>query len=459
MAETSRYAVVDIETTGGVAGRGRITEVAIIVLENGVIVDEFVSLINPEQAIPPYITRLTGITNEMTAGAPRFYEVARKIVEITNDAIFVAHNAAFDYNFIRKEFESLGYDYTREVLCTVRLSRKIIPGHATYSLGSLCRDLGIPLSERHRAGGDARATALLLLHLFEKHGFEIKVQDELDVKGLHPALSLDAIRTLPHKSGVYYFHNQQGDVIYVGKSKNIYRRVLSHLSAKGKRSLTVKSQLTEITCQETGSELLALLKEQDEIKRLKPLFNRAGRRTRFNWGLYNYMDRSGYERFFVQRVNGTMQPLDAFASREEARVALYRLAGENGLCHRLAGLEDKEGTCFNFSIKQCKGACGGFESPAEYNLRAAKLKTALALGSSNFVLFDTGRVRNESSFVWVEKNVLRGYGWIDSETVIQYPSQLENYIAGGCDNSDTRRIVRTWVRTRMTGKMKLMQYE
>ncbi len=458
MAETSRYAVIDIETTGGAAGRGRITEVAIFVLEGGAIVDEFVSLINPEQTIPPYITRLTGITNEMVAGAPRFYEVARKIVEITSNAIFVAHNAPFDYNFIRKEFESLGYDYTREVLCTVRLSRKVIPGHATYSLGSLCRDLGIPLSERHRAGGDARATALLLLHLFDKQGYEIKAQDELDIKGLHPALSLDAIRGLPHKSGVYYFHNPQGDVIYVGKSKNIYQRVLSHLSAKGKRSVNVKSQLTGITCEETGSELLALLKEQDEIKRLKPLFNRAGRRMRFNWGLYNYADRAGYERFFIQRVNGSGQPLDAYASREEARAALYRLADQYGLCQRLSGLEERAGTCFNYSIKKCNGACGGLEPPLEYNLRAAKLKSTLTLGSSNFVLFDAGRVRNESSFVWVEKNGLRGYGWIDKETVIQDPSQLENYIAGGSDNSDTRRIVRIWVRTKMTSKMKLVHY-
>ncbi len=459
MKEIPRCAVIDIETTGGAPGKGRITEIAIFVMEGEQMVEEFDSLVNPEQPIPPYISQLTGITNEMVEDAPKFYEVAKKVVEITTDAIFVAHNASFDYSFIRKEFESLGYNYSREVLCTVRLSRKIIPGFASYSLGNLCRDLEIPLNDRHRAGGDARATALLLQHLIDKQGHWITSGKEIDVKGLRPELDMAAIHKLPHSSGVYYFHNDQGEVIYVGKSKNIYQRVLSHLSAKGKRSLNIKSQLIEVTFEETGSELVALLKEMDEIKKIKPLFNRAGRRTRFNWGLYNYKDRNGYERFFLQKVSGPVKPLDTFASREAAQEALYNWADEYHLCHRLAGLEDKTGSCFQYSVRQCLGACVGEEPPDSYNQRALKMKANLEFESANFALFDAGRNVEEASFVLIQNNALRGYGWIEKDQPIQHPSQLEDFIAGGEDNRDTRQILRAWMRKKSTSKMMMVKFE
>lgn len=454
-----RYAVTDIETTGGAPGKGRITEIAVFIVEDNEIVDEFVSLINPEQNIPPYISRLTGITNEMVARAPKFYDVARRIVEITSDTIFVAHNASFDYNFLRREFESLGYTYTREVLCTVRWSRKIIPGYASYSLGVLCAQLGISLQDRHRAGGDAKATALLLIHLIKIQVSAITSYDEVDLKGLHPDLKMETIKALPRQSGVYYFHNPKGEVIYVGKSKNIYNRVLSHLSARGKRAVNMKMQLADISYEETGSELLALLKEMEEIKQLKPLFNRAGRRTRFNWGLYNYRDRAGYERFFVQKITDSVLPLDAFSSREAATTNLYQLAEKFNLCHRLCGLGDKTGACFNHSVHQCNGACLGKEPPHVYNLRTEKMISSLSYSSRCFVLIDEGRHSRESSFVWVENNVLKGYGWIDSEEEIRDPSQLTDFIAGGSDNRDTRQILRGWLKNKMTRRMKLVTYQ
>ena len=199
-----RYAVIDIETTGGKAGIGRITEIAIYVLQGNIIVEEFTSLVNPECVIPPYISNLTGITNQMVENAPRFFEIARKVVEITEDTIFVAHNAPFDYNFVKKEFEALGYNYERDVLCTVRLSRKILPGHKSYSLGNICADLNIPLSDRHRAGGDAHATALLLQYLINKQGDYILAEDDVDLRGIHPDLDLKKVRKLPEEPGIYF---------------------------------------------------------------------------------------------------------------------------------------------------------------------------------------------------------------------------------------------------------------
>jgi DNA polymerase-3 subunit epsilon len=457
--DLSKYAVIDVETTGGKAGIGRITEIAIFVMQGKEIVDEFVSLVNPECHIPPYISQLTGITNQMVEDAPRFFEIAKKIVEITDDAIFVAHNAPFDYNFIRKEFESLGFNYQREVLCTVRLSRKIIPGHRSYSLGNICHDLGIPLSDRHRAGGDAHATALLLNRLIEQQGDYILAEQDLDIKGIHPDLEMGKIRQLPEAPGIYYFHNAENDVIYVGKSKNIRKRVLSHLSAKGKRNFRMKEQLVDVSFELTGSELVALLMESDEIKQQKPLFNRAGRRTLFNWGIYSIKDRNGYQRFFIDRIKDNInQPLDAFSTKDAAAVALSGWADEFGLCRRLCGLEQPSGACFNYSVHLCQGACVGEEPHESYNLRAEKMMEHLNFASRNFVIFDAGREAGEQSFVWIARNSVKGYGWIQKENLIREPDDLEDFLAGGTDNRDSRQIVRSWLRNNANRSTKILKY-
>lgn len=164
------FTIIDIETTGTVHKYGKITEIAIYVHNGERITDQFVTLINPEIDIPLYITRLTGITNQMVAGAPRFYEIARHIVELTAGRIFVAHNVNFDYNFIHEEFDRLGYTFYRKKLCTVQLSRRLFPGRPSYSLGKLCSDLGIEIEGRHRAAGDALATVKLFEKLLEKNG-------------------------------------------------------------------------------------------------------------------------------------------------------------------------------------------------------------------------------------------------------------------------------------------------
>ncbi len=454
-----KYSVIDIETTGGKAGIGRITEIAVYIMEGEKIVDEYSTLINPECAIPPYISNLTGITDQMVENAPRFYEIAKKIVEITEDCIFVAHNAPFDYNFIKKEFEALGYNYERKVLCTVRLSRKIIPGHRSYNLGNICQDLQIPLFHRHRAGGDAHATALLLRYLIRKQGNFIETEDNFDLKGIHPDLDLKKIRQLPEQPGVYYFHDEQNEVIYIGKSKNIRKRVFSHLSAKGKRNLRMKEQLVDVSYELTGSELLALLRESDEIKQQKPLFNRIGRRTVFNWGIFSISDRKGYQRFFIDRIkDNNNQPLDAFSTRDAAVKALTTSAEKYDLCRQLCGLEDKSGPCFNYSVYQCKGACAGAEAPENYNQRTSKMTDSMNFSSQNFVVFDKGRETREKSFVWVERNALKGYGWLTQEEAITHPENLSDYLAGGVDNRDNRHIIRSWLRKKANESTKILKY-
>jgi len=335
------YAIVDIETTGGSARLERITEIAVYIHDGNRIVEEFSTLINPERNIPCFITSLTGITNEMVEEAPKFYEVARRIVELTEGKIFVAHNARFDYSFIRQEFNMLGYNFKRPILDTVALSRKLIPGHSSYSLGNLCNDLGIEINGRHRASGDALATVRLLELLLEKDrelnsGSLIKNRKAAK---LHPALDIAKLEEIPEEPGVYYFHDEGGDVIYVGKSRNLSERVSSHISNNtSAREMEMRSMIADITWERTGSELIALLMESAEIKSRKPRFNRAQRRTGFRHGIYSETDEAGYIRFSYRNVRDEEVPLAIFTSRDRARGKLEQIVTDYNLCQKLCGL-------------------------------------------------------------------------------------------------------------------------
>ncbi|MEL6943283.1 MAG: exonuclease domain-containing protein, partial [Bacteroidota bacterium] len=219
-----RYAIIDIETTGGKASRHRITEIAIVLHDGTQILDTWQSLINPECYIPQGITELTGITQEMVQDAPKFYEVAKKVVEMTEKAIFVAHNVRFDYGFIREEFRRLGYAYSRRQLCTVRLSRKAFPGLRSYSLGKLIKHFDIEVDARHRAMADTMATVELFEKILRKEEGEDQVKDLVNL-GIKEALlpqniNIDFLHQLPEACGVYYMHDKGGNLVYVGKSIN-----------------------------------------------------------------------------------------------------------------------------------------------------------------------------------------------------------------------------------------------
>ena len=223
------YAIIDIETTGGSARLEKITEIAVYLHDGNEITGEFVSLVNPERNIPYFITNLTGITNEMVENAPRFYEIAKKIIELTEGRTFVAHNARFDYSFIREEYKSLGFNFKRSILDTVALSRKLIPGHKSYSLGNICKDLNISINGRHRAAGDALATVRLLEILIardmEINSGRSSLLKNTRISKLHPKLDISKIDSIPDEPGVYYFYNEKGDLIYIGKSRNLQQRI------------------------------------------------------------------------------------------------------------------------------------------------------------------------------------------------------------------------------------------
>ncbi len=271
------YAIVDVETTGGPYMEEGIMEIAIYQFNGQEITDQFISLLNPERSIHPYVTNLTGINHQMLKTAPKFHEVAKRIVEITENCVLVAHNAPFDYNMLKTEFKRLGYTYIKQTLCTVQLSRKLIPGKESYSLEKLARSLGIPVVHRHRAHGDALATLhlfkILLAKDFAKNILKKAIKEDISLN-LKPDL-LRILETLPAKTGVYYLHQRNGAVIYIGKGRNIRAKANSHFTSASKTAQILKKRTISITYEETGNELIANLKAREEIDKNKPFYNSA----------------------------------------------------------------------------------------------------------------------------------------------------------------------------------------
>jgi len=444
------YAITDIETTGGMARTERITEIAIYLFDGTQIVDQLVTLINPERPIPYHITALTGITNDMVGNAPRFHEVAREIVEITQNATFVAHNVAFDYGFIKEEFKNLGYAFKRPKLCTVKLSRQLVPGLPSYSLGKLCQSLSIPLNDRHRAAGDALATVELFKYLMQQNQVLGKLDFEtgFSLRGLHPALNKKDIAALPETPGVYYFYDENENLIYIGKSINIQKRVVSHLgNERSRRSIDLKAAIAHIDYIETGSELVALLLESDEIKKHKPLYNRAQRRSGNTYGLYRYTNQEGYICFQVLKNAGQETvPLTSFQSQREGKMKLQQWVDKYQLCQKLCGLYHSAGACFYHGLQECLGACCGNESSEDYNARANELIDLLSYQAQHFFIVDIGRDANEKSVVKVSNGKYYGFGYAQTEFLNHHYSEgLSDCIKPFPDTRDTRMIIQAYI--------------
>lgn len=450
------YSIIDIETTGGNPYRDKITEIAIFVHDGEKVVKEYTTLVNPERRIPPFISRMTGITDEMVAHAPRFFEVAKEIVEITENTIFVAHNASFDYNFVKAEFKSLGYYYQRESLCTVKLSRKLLPGKSSYSLGKLCRELGIGNEARHRAAGDALATVKLFELLLQKRTngmFMESLELGISNNAVNPAITKQMIENLPRKTGVYYFHDEKSNIIYIGKSKDVRQRVITHLSRiTSKKALEMAGMIADISFEITGSELLALLKESEEIKKFRPLFNRAQRRCLYNYGLYSYTDEKGYLCLKLDKTTNGSSPHTTFANLEKGKNFLFSLTDKFNLCQNLTGLYGTNGACFQYAVKQCRGACVGKELPDDYNLRAQEAIEFAGFVKDNLIVLDKGRSPSETSFVMIENGRYLGYGFVEKDETLAHHEDFRNHLILAEDNRDVRQIISGFLRNKRTGK-------
>lgn len=449
-----KYAIVDIETNGGV----KITEISIFIFDGEQVVDEYTTLINPECNIPVFITNLTGITNTMVKDAPKFYEVAKKIYEITEGCVFVAHNVNFDYNIISKEFKELGLTYRRKKLCTVRLSRKLLPGKKSYSLGKLCISENIPLVDRHRARGDAEATTILFKKLYELDNgsvFASFLNPKSREATLPPLLPKKIFDSLPEREGVYYFKNEEKEIIYVGKSNNIKQRVLSHFYDKKKKEIAMCMATADIAYIETGSELLALLLESSEIKHHFPKYNRAQRKTREGYALFSYEDRKGVTHLAWNQLKNVPKPILKFYSVTEARQFVEKLCETYELCPKYCNLQTNVSSCFHYQIKQCRGVCRSEEPVETYNNRVQKAIQSVQFKKDNFIIKESGRKPNEYAYALVLNGIYMGFGYIDEEISTASRETYLSQITPQKDNKDIHRILKSYLKNNQSNLIEI----
>ena len=449
------YAILDIETTGGKYNEEGITEIAIYKFDGHEIVDQFISLVNPERKIQPFVVNLTGINNEMLRNAPKFYEVAKRIIEITQDCILVAHNAQFDTRILRTEFDRLGYTYERESLCTVELAKKLIPDMPSYSLGKLVRSLGIPLSDRHRAAGDAKATVALFKLLLSKDQNKEIISNTIRIEAkrqIEPKL-LEMIEQTPSVTGVYYMHREDGEIIYIGKSRNIKKRLNQHFTSDNRKSKKIQLEVAAVTYEQTGSDLIAQLKESEEIKRNKPMFNRALRKTVYSHQLGLRTSPEGYMQLKIVKSNPDKEAITTFTNYQQAKSQVYKITEEHQLCQKHTGLHKTEGPCFLHTIKECYGACIGEESVEQYNERVQRFLDLNSYTNQNMIIVDHGREVDERSVILIEDGVYRGFGFFNLNYQINNLDILRSIITPMENNRDAQHIIRSYLRRKKVLKV------
>ena len=418
------YSILDIESTGGKFNEEGIMEIAIYKFDGHQIIDQFCSLINPERPIQAFVVKLTGINEKMLRSAPKFYELAKRIIEITEGTTLVAHNAQFDYRILRTEFRRLGYDFQRKTLCTVELSKRLIPEAESHSLGKLVRSLGIAVSDRHRAQGDALATLKLFEILLTKDSDKSILQEVIrkEAYGELSQRQLDIVEELPSDTGVYFFHNKEGEVIYTGKTTNIQKRVNQHFTNSSELALKLQKETREVTFELCGSELIALLREYHLRKKIKPRHN-----PRKSKPLYSYEwfeeDLNGYCGIAIRKSVKKGEGLLYFPSYIAAQKAL-------GEWQETENLPLTKGIAMNTE-----------ESIDSYNQRWSKALARLRIDQRTLSLIDKGRKLGEKSVVLVREGHIVGYGFTELGQQMNNLAILQQLLSPLKDDHNTRYLV------------------
>jgi DNA polymerase-3 subunit epsilon len=450
------YAILDIETTGGQYNEEGITEIAVHKYDGHDIIDTFISLVNPEREIQPFVVNLTGINKNMLRNAPKFYEIAKRLIEITTDCILVAHNTEFDYRILRTEFSRLGFNYVRRSLCTVELSKKLIPDLKSYKLGRLCRSLGIPVTDRHRANGDAIATIQLFQYLLDKDLKKTIVKEtikQIQERYRDPKLK-PILDNVPNTTGVYYLHNVSGDIIYIGYSKNIKKRINQHFTNTSRKAKKIQTQLTAVTFEKTGSELIALLKANQEIKKNKPIYNSTSKKA-FTHAMYSFKDENGYINLKIDKSDSRKSILTTFTNFQSAKSYMFRVVEHYNLCQKLTGLDNSQNKCFNYSINSCYGACINKELPENYNKRVKQLVLDECLQNKSILIIDKGREINENTAILIEDGIFKGFGFFNLNFQINNFDILKSIITPMDNNNDVQHILN--INFRRNKKLKIIQ--
>ena len=420
------YAIVDIETTGGFASANDITEIAIVLHDGQQVTEVYETLIKPSVPIPYFIQSLTGIHSAMVAEAPVFEEVAEKIFEKLRGRIFVAHNVNFDYSFVKHHLSKAGLDLTVPKLCTVRLSRMVFPSLPSYSLGNLCRNFGITIEHRHRAGGDAQATARLFDHILDNGGLpfiEEFLKKKSKEQSLPPNLSRDQIEKLPYCPGVYYFHDQKGKIIYVGKAKNIKFRVSSHFThnGTGRQRQEFLRNIYSVTYQHCGTELMAFILENVEIRKHWPKYNSSQKTLSPGFGLYEYEDQNGYKILVVEKKITSLKAHYTFNLQVEGYQLLNQLRDRFDLHAMDPG-----------SVEQ-------------YNTRVDEAVSYLEKLLPTFAVIDDRYDNSGHSCILIEKGRFYGMGYMPEDAVVYSAEELKSYLQVYPENDYIRGLIYQYV--------------
>lgn len=411
------YAIVDIETTGSYAGDNGITEIAIIIHNGEHILEKFETLVNPGTSIPYHIQTLTGIDDDMVAKAPSFKQIAKTVYTLLHKRVFIAHNVNFDYSFLNQELQRAGYDWKAPKLCTVRLSRKIFPNLASYSLGKLCQNLGIPIYHRHRAMGDVEATVTLFERLMQNDIESIIATTLKNTKEhrLPTHINQDDFLRLPESEGIYFFKDKSDRILYVGKAINIKKRVLSHFSGN---STTQKRQsfindIHRIDYHESGTELMALLMECKMIKQHWPIHNKALKKYEPKFGLFEYEDQKGYKRLLVSTFNKQAKALQYFERAIDANQLLLKLMNDFELSPKL---------CNFYSVpaeQKSPIEYSSMPTAQDYNIRVEQALDFVITQRSTFLIIDQGRNLEEKSYIYFKEDQLFAFGFVHTDNQVR----------------------------------------
>jgi DNA polymerase-3 subunit epsilon len=426
------YAVLDIETTGGKFNEEGITEIAIHKFDGHQVVDTFISLVNPEKEIQPFVIKLTGINNKMLKTAPKFHEVAKRVVEITQDTVLIAHNAQFDYRILRTEFRRLGFNFERKTLCTVELSEKLLPEAESYSLGKLVRSLGIAVSDRHRANGDALATLKLFKLLLAKDSDKSILKEVVRAETLGELSSrqLAIVESLPTETGVYYLHNKDGDIIYIGKSKNIKKRVNQHFTSGGDKARKLQKGIKKVSFEKTGSELVAILKEYEELKRNKPRFNQRPKKRLFTHCIHQKLNEKGVKVLEISPVNDVNEAvLTTFSNREGAKSFLSKINS-------------------HFQLTATR-----IENNNLHNEKIAQIFEKYSITGKNMLLVEKGREVGEYTAILLKNGEFKGLGFYDLNHQINNIHILESIITPMKGDANTKHLIETYLRKNRVHKI------
>lgn len=444
------YAIIDVETTGGSPSVDRVIEIAVFVFDGDRITNSFSTLINPKRSIDPYVTKLTGISNEMVINAPLFEEVHERILELTHENIFVAHNVKFDFGMIRQEFKRLGIDFNRKQLDTVNLARKAIPGFNSYSLGNICDSLGIEITDRHRATGDAEATVKLLKLILDKQVsqkyIEIELNHGIDVDLLPPYLSKAEIEKLPEDAGVFYYKDETGKILYLDGSKNIRKKVITDFSkpADSPEQTRMFELMRNIDYELTGNELTAKLLAYRELKNHLPEFNKKPRPQQANQTHAIFLDKD--EQGFLQLK---IHPVDWMEGE------LILKFPSKAVANKILGKIIKENNLNGWFAVRSKMKENGIEEKAQknYNTQIERAVRKHLYKHPNFFIIAEGIHPDEHSAIWVENNVYRGYGYFNPELTSATAENLKEVIKHDEDDLEVQKIIRAQLRKMKNSKI------